>query len=240
MSRDADRWQGWVQVPAPAPPGGAGPWRELSHPLHEGFPRPPGFPAPAYERVRRQPEDPFNLTRIQMVCHLGTHLDAPCHFIPDGPAFHEIPLERLYGEGVVWHLPCQPHEVIGPERLAAGRPAPRRGDIVILSTGWAAHLGTERYYQHPSLSDAAADWLVAHGIKLLAIDFSAPDLPAPSRPAGFAFPVHHRLLSHGVLICEHVTNVAPLAGQRVEAMFLGLNVKGADGAPVRAVARPLA
>jgi len=57
------------------------------------------------------------------------------------------------------------------------------------------------------------------------------------RPADFAFPVHYTLLSQGVLIAEHVTNLEQLAGHRAEIMFLGLNIAGSDGAPVRPVAR---
>jgi kynurenine formamidase len=57
------------------------------------------------------------------------------------------------------------------------------------------------------------------------------------RPPDFAFPVHYTLLSQGVLIAEHVTNLEQLAGQRAEIMFLGLNIAGSDGAPVRPVAR---
>jgi kynurenine formamidase len=49
--------------------------------------------------------------------------------------------------------------------------------------------------------------------------------------------VHYTLLSQGVLIAEHVTNLEQLAGQRAEIMFLGLNIAGSDGAPVRPVAR---
>jgi len=44
-------------------------------------------------------------------------------------------------------------------------------------------------------------------------------------------------LRHGVLISENVTGLRPLAGRRVEAMFLALAIRGSDGAPVRAVGR---
>ena len=35
-----------------------------------------------------------------------------------------------------------------------------------------------------------------------------------------------------------MTNLSALAGQRVEVMFLALNIAGSDGAPARVVARP--
>lgn len=42
------------------------------------------------------------------------------HFIADGPAFHEIPLERLYGPGVVWRIDAEPYGVIEADTLARG------------------------------------------------------------------------------------------------------------------------
>ena len=85
---------------------------------------------------------------------------------------------------------------------------------------------------------AAAQWLVERGVKLVGVDFATPDLAVDRRAEGFDWPVHHILLSHGVLIAEHLTNLHALAGRRIEAMFLALNIEGADGAPARVVARP--
>ncbi len=112
--------------------------------------------------------------------------------------------------------------------------------MVLLDTGWAQYVNTPRYEDHPSLTEAAARWLVAQGVKLLGVDSSTPDLTAHMRPEGFDWPVHQVLLSNGVLIAEHVMNLRGLANTRVEAMFLTLPIQGSDGSPVRAVARPLA
>jgi kynurenine formamidase len=233
-----DRWQGWRELPSPGPAAAGGAWLELSHRLRPGLRSIAYFPEPRFARLMSMPADPLNLTEMRMVCHFGTHVDAPCHFIADGPALHEIPLERLYGPGVVWRIEVEPHGVVEAEMLAAMSPELRAGDIVLLDTGWAAHVGTERYDDHPSLSLGAADWLVERGAKLLAVDFPTPDIAVNRRGPGFDWPVHHRLLGRGVLIAENLTNLRPLAGRRVEAMFLALSIEGADGAPARVVARP--
>lgn len=232
------RWRGWRDIPAPRIAAGGVPWHDLAHPLADDLPRMGFFPEARFARVLSMPADPMNATEMCMVCHFGTHVDAPCHFIPDGPAFHEIPLERLYGPGVVWRLDAAPYETIAADRLARQGPALRPGDILLLDTGWAAHFGSERYEQNPCLGVDAAEWLVERGVKLVAVDFATPDLAVNRRPPGFDWPVHHVLLSQGVLIAEHLTNVRALAGRRVEAMFLALNIRGADGAPARVVARP--
>jgi len=229
-----DRWQGWRSAAAAKDASG---WIELSHPLRADLARIAFLPPARFERIMSMPADPLNLTEIQMVCHFGTHVDAPCHFIPDGPSIDQLPLERLCGGGVVWRLACEPNGLIGPEMFEAARPELRPDDIVLLDTGWAAHFGTPHYDENPSLSEAAAAWLVAHKVKLVGVDFATPDLAVPRRPPGFDWPVHHILLSQGVLIAEHLTNLRGLAGSRIEAMFLALNIEGADGAPCRVVAR---
>jgi kynurenine formamidase len=233
-----DRWRGWstAETSALRVADDDRNWVELSHPLRTDLARVPLFEKPEFRRVKSMPRDPFNATEIHMICHFGTHVDAPCHFIPDGPAFHEIPLERLYGPGVVWHIRCEPFGLIEPDMFEQAGPPVRPGDILLLDTGWAEHCGDERYAEHPSLSLAAAEWLVEHQVKLLGIDFLTPDLAVSRRKPDFRWPVHHILLSHGVLIAENLTNLRSLAG-RIEAMFLGLNIEGADGAPARVVAR---
>jgi kynurenine formamidase len=45
------------------------------------------------------------------------------------------------------------------------------------------------------------------------------------------------LLSHGVLVAEHLRNLDEIADQRVEFMVNALNIENADGAPVRILAR---
>jgi kynurenine formamidase len=54
------------------------------------------------------------------------------------------------------------------------------------------------------------------------------------------WPVHHILLSRGILISENVTGFGPIANQRVELVFLALNIEESDGAPAlfSASARP--
>jgi arylformamidase len=141
---------------------------------------------------------------------------------------------------VVWRIEKGPFGVITADDLEAARPQVKPGDMVLLDTGWAQYVNTEKYEDHASLSPDAAHWLVDHRVKLLGIDCSTPDLTAHKRPKGFNWPVHQILLSQGVLIAEHLTNLHSLANTRVEAMFLALSVAGSDGGLSRAVARPVA
>src|SRR3981189_159126 len=73
-------------------------------------------------QTQRTASGPLQCHRIE---HGGSRRN-PCRFAPafflDGPAFDEIPLDRLYGPGVVWHLPCAPDEVIQVATLERARP----------------------------------------------------------------------------------------------------------------------
>ena len=232
-------WKGWTDLPAPKISGAAGGWVDLSHRLTETMSRVPSFPQPRIRQIRTMPADPANVTEVHMVVHHGTHLDAPRHFIADGPAMDQVPIERLYGRGVIWHFDVADYGVIGVADLERATPRMEPGDIVLCDSGRARHVNTDAYEDHAVIDPKAAEWLVAHGAKIVGVDFSTPDLAAHRRPAEFDFPVHHTLLSQGVLIAEHVTNLEPLAGRRVEIMLLALKIAGSDGAPARVVARPV-
>lgn len=233
-------WRGWNSFPEPDPGTPVGPWQDLSYAAECDMPCASIFEKPSFRLVRSMPEHPFNVTEMTMVVHAGTHIDSPRHYYLDGPAFEDIPLSRLYGPGVIWSLPCEPNEVIPAERLEAARPVLREGDILAIDTGWSDRFGTADYDRHPSLAPEAAEWLAARNIKLFACDFATPDLVYDLRPAGFDWPVHRALLSRGILICEHLRGHAPFAGKRVELLFNALNVRGSDGAPVRALCREVA
>ncbi len=232
-------WKGWRDLPAPRIASATGPWIDLSHPLTETLSRVPFFPQPSIRKFQTKPPGSSNVTEVHMVVHHGTHLDAPCHFIVDAPAMDEVPLERFYGPGVIWHIDAEDRSPIGVADLERATPRMRPGDIVLIDTGWWHHMSTARYLDHPFLSPEAADWLVEQGAKIVGMDNSSPDQAHHYRPKDYASPVHNTLLSNGVLIAEHLTNLTALAGRRVEIMFLAINIAGSDGAPARPVARPV-
>lgn len=230
-------WLGWSELPRSEPVTPMGDWFDLSHVFDTATPCASIFPAPETSLIRSMPEHPFNVTMLKTVVHAGTHVDSPRHYFLDGPAFEDIPLERLCGPGVVWRIEAEPDEVIGVEQLQKARPELRPGDILALDTGWAAKVGTADYDHHPSLSPGAAEWLRDQNIKLLACDFATPDLVYHRRSEGFAWPVHRTLLSRGILICEHLRGHAAFAEQRVEFVFGAIGIAGSDGAPARVMCR---
>jgi arylformamidase len=237
--KDHSGWQGWIELPEPTPYTPTGQWIDLTHPVSPSMPCASIFPVPSFSRLRSLPDDPFNVTEIRMVAHAGTHVDAPLHYLQDGPDAATIPLDRLRGAGVVWHIDADPDEIIGVATLDKCRPLLRAGDILALDTGWAARAGTPEYERHPSLAAEVGPWLVEQRIKMLAVDFATPDLVYHLRQPGFDWPIHRALLSRGILICEHLTGHAALANAHAEFQFGALPVVDGDGAPARVFARAI-
>lgn len=230
-------WRGWMPLPERRAAEPLGPWLDLTYPLSPQVPRIGSFPPPSFTRIAQMPARPLNVTRMETVVHVGTHVDAPRHFFLDGPAMEDIPLERLMGPGVVVRIEQPALGTIGPAELERARPQIEPGDIVAIETGWSGKWGTPDWDRQPSLSLEAARWLRARCVKLLALDTPTPDLALEARPPGFDWPVHRELLGHGVLIAEQLANLRTLAARRVEFVFAPLPIAGSDGAPARVFAR---
>lgn len=163
--------------------------------------------------------------RLVLDSHLGTHLDAPSHFVAGAPAVDEADLTVLIGPAQVIHLTdVTPGEIITPARLG-----PLTGERVLLHTGWPERgLGPAEYFgQAPCLSPDSARALLDAGTRLLGVDI--PSVDADGR-------VHVALLGAGCLIVENLTGLGVLPAC-CELTVLPLPVTGGDGSPVRAVAR---
>ena len=74
---------------------------DLSQPLSQETPFWPLYPPFEVKFIKRKPEHGVNAQYIQTSNHMGTHLDAPLHFVTGGKDIEKVPLEQLYGPGVV-------------------------------------------------------------------------------------------------------------------------------------------
>ena len=230
-------WRGWCPVPDRRPDTPVSDWVDLTYPLSPEVPHIGGFPVPKLTRIADMPERPLTISRLEIVVHMGTHVDSPRHVFLDGPAMEAVPLERLVGSGVVVRIEKPAYGVIEPADLEHAEVPIEPGDIVAIDTGWSERWGTADWDHHPCLSVDAARWLVDKRVKLVAVDTPTPDLPLDRRPSNFTWPVHRILLACGVLIAEQLANLKTVTGRRVEFLFAPLPIEGSDGSPARVVAR---
>src|SRR3954454_22120051 len=73
---------------------------DLTMPLSSKTMPVPGHPAPMLTPLHLLERDGVRNTLMCMSLHTGTHVDAPSHFLEDGSAIDEIPLERCHRPGL--------------------------------------------------------------------------------------------------------------------------------------------
>jgi arylformamidase len=175
--------------------------------------------------------------KVVLGTHIGTHADAPRHFIPGGGTIDEIPLDVLIGPAtIVDFTDCRALQEfdVADLKQKLGEKIPER---LILHTGWSEYFGNLKFYnEYPFLSEAAAKWLVEKGVRLIAMDTPSPDNPAHSRGTAKDSPNHKVLLGAGVVLVEYLTNLKALTQPEVELIVMPLKLKGCDGAPARCAA----
>ncbi len=158
---------------------------DLSQPLNQDCPAWPYYPPFEVKYIKRKAEHGVNAQYIQTSNHMGTHLDAPRHFVTGGMTIDEIPLEWLCNTGVIVDLRDAMDDLAAytPEMIEE-RVEIRDGDILILHTGWHrfAQFGTEpdeeRYiHRHPGAHPSMVQWLLDKKIHLWGVDCISTDHP---------------------------------------------------------------
>ncbi|MDR2771751.1 MAG: cyclase family protein [Clostridiales Family XIII bacterium] len=166
---------------------------------------------------------------VVMMSHLGTHVDAPLHYVKGGKTTAEADLSRFCGKAVCVAADDFPHEGeydINP-LLERNKALIETGDILILYTGYEKLVGTPAYFQFPNFAENTGEALEARGIR--GIGFDAPTLSFGNR-------AHQEVLGREIAVTESLINLEPLVGKRFFFIALPLKFEDGDGSPVRAVA----
>ena len=74
---------------------------DLTMPLRPGMPVQPGDPPFVLQQESSHEAQGFEVARVCLGTHTGTHIDAPRHFFADGATLDSFALDRLVGRGVV-------------------------------------------------------------------------------------------------------------------------------------------
>lgn len=207
---------------------------DISVPLHADMPIWPGSHGFARNWTQRlETGDDANVSRLDCDVHVGTHVDAPLHFVDGAAAVDELDLEALVGLATVAFFPeaaAVSADALEALDLAKGT------DRLLLRTRnsalWAAGV-TEFRPDFVALTADAAQWIVERGIRLIGVDYLSvqrfQDGPE----------VHHTLLGAGIVVVEGL-DLSTVEQGEYELMCLPLKLVGAEGAPARAVLRALA
>jgi arylformamidase len=168
---------------------------------------------------------------VDTVTHLGTHIEAPAHYAPDGQDVTAYPPELFMGPLInLRFTDCAPNGEVTLDMVReATAGLSLQGKIVVLSTPYFRHDPAQD--MRPVLSAEAVSYLVQGGIKLFGFD----DSITIDASAALAQKVHRTLFDHGVLIIEYMGQLDQLRRKEAYLLALPLRVVGFDSSPVRAV-----
>ena len=209
---------------------------DLSHVIEHGMTTYKGLPGPQicdfWERegtaANYDDGSTFQIGRIDMVANTGTYLDCPFHRYADGIDLADLPLPSVADlPGIVVRRPWENQIAVDADAFAGRDVA---GKAVLVHTGWDRHWRTDAYFgEHPFLTAAAAECLVASGAVLVGIDSCNID-----NMHRRARPVHTALLGAEIPICEHMTGLGRLPDEGFRFSAVPPKFRGVGTFPVRA------
>lgn len=170
----------------------------------------------------------YEMARLEMSAHAGTHLDAPAHFVPGGKTIDQYDVLDFILPACV--IPIQNRQTVGRAELS-GAPI-HTGDALLFKTDNSAsgrcRAGkfSERYVY---LSLEAAEYCVEKRVNLVGLDYITVE-----RYGDDDFPVHRLLSENGILILEGI-NLAHVPGGRYTLICLPMKISRGEASPVRAV-----
>ena len=158
---------------------------DLSQPLNQECSFWPFYPPFEVKYIKRKAEHGVNAQYIMTSNHMGTHLDAPRHFVTAGMTIDEIPVEWLCGPGVIVNLSDAMGDLdLYTPKMIEDRVEVKQGDLLFLHTGWErfAQFGAtpdeERYiHRHPGAHPDLVPWLLEKGIHIWGVDMISTDHP---------------------------------------------------------------
>ncbi len=172
--------------------------------------------------------DMATVSRLDMGAHTGTHVDAPCHFVPGGSSVDTLDLNVLMGPALVVHvLEADALSVDVLERL---RIPPGTERVLFRTRNSDLWARGEREFDEDfvAITEDGAHWLVENRVRLVGIDYLSVG------PFDEPIPTHSVLLRAGVIAVEGL-DLSGMAAGVYQFVCLPLKIAGCDGAPARAI-----
>lgn len=202
---------------------------DLTHVLH---PYKEQYTLEVSRRNERHGAEGDIMCTLYMWSHVGTHVEAPLHFLTEGGDTASLKIEQLMGPAIVLDFRHkQINEAITLADIQAAGEV-QVGDRVLTMTGRHTQYRTPQSHDRPYITEEAMRWLVEdRRINCLGTDSSGFEV------RGVSHHPNHRLLTHaGVPVLECLANLVELRQQRVFLIALPWPVTNLDACPVRAIA----
>lgn len=204
-------------------------WIDISQPLNNNLAHWPEDEPFHYDtRVTKEMTGSVNIGRITTSAHIGTHVDAPFHFLNDGKRILDLDIERYIGPCKVIDL-SDFNEISESALKSKGLSHTER---LLIKTALPNKPDCFPEEVSPITEDGAA-YMQSLGVKLAGMDTPSVDRISSKDLTG-----HHALYNHDIYILENVMLDQVEEGD-YELIALPLALEEGDGSPVRAVIKPI-
>jgi len=235
---------GAAATATPALAAGHGKVHDMTHELYPEFPTYFGEPGFASEQLFNFADNGFNLNRLTINEHTGTHMDAPIHFSADGQTVAEIPVESLVvplciidvREGAAANADYQVTPTDLKAYMAKHGPIPDKACVAMLS-GWGAKVDTDGFrnvgddekMHFPGFHVEAAQMLMEEtGAVGMAVDTLSLDYGASAD-----FATHYAWLPTNRWGIENIANLESVPPAGATLVVGAPKNRGGTGGPTR-------
>ncbi len=158
---------------------------DLSHPWNIHSPPWMGYDSPRLWYTQRHSMGGVVSQWLSTPLHVGTHLDSEMHGYSGGRDIGSVPIDRLYGDGIVVDISNEvgPLDLITVDHITKNADI-RKGDILILHTGFHKYYqggsaeDEETYFcRHPGPYKEVSDWFIEMELKWTGTDTGSGDHP---------------------------------------------------------------
>lgn len=200
---------------------------DISLTISDALPIWPGDPKIELNKISLINEGKIaNVTHLSASVHIGTHVDAPDHFLGNGQTVENLPLDLLVGPAYVVELDIE-GQISAEDLQEASIP---EGVKRLLFKTANSKIWAEGYSEFEedfiALDADASDYLVSLGIEVVGVDYLSV------APYADPAPTHKILLGAGVLIIEGL-NLSGIEAGDYTLYCLPIKIMGSDGAPAR-------
>jgi len=198
---------------------------DLTHKIENNMPVYPGTASLEMIPANTIKKDGFREKVITFCSHTGTHMDAPSHMLELGKNLDDYNCSKFIGKALLLDIEDEKHLRNYENQL-------KTVDFVIFKTGWSNYWGEGKYFEnYPCISIETTKYLVEFNLKGIGFDAISID------PIDSKFENHYIVFENDMVIIENLTNLDQINEDIFELIVMPLNIKEADGSPIRAIGK---
>ncbi len=209
-------------------------WIDITIPLRDNMVRGPGVDPTRITRINDVTKgDPVTMSKMTVISHTGTHIDAPLHFFRGGKSMDDMPLEAFVG-------PARVIEIKDKVSVKVDELIPyniQKGERILFKT-----LNSDRVYKtdefiedYVYISSEAARFLTDKRISIIGLDYISIGTFSSKENI---LETHEAFLGNDIWIIEGI-NLAGVNAGDYELVCLPIKLEKGDASLARAILRPL-